>query len=717
MQTHFLLNMSIYNNETPRSYSSSFITIADGRHAYHTKATSTHCVRSSVWCRPQRSRSVGGAQRLSASLSVSCMACKKMSFSEGGLDVKVTDEELGEFLAGLFDENENDEHGVHIQRSREVVVHGEVKRLRLSEYVTADLFDDIETTLANIGASGGVTGDGVLLKNTSTESIETALFKILTFPDIAKWTLLKNWIDTIDITLDDWLTLWKKVDSSRHGKTASHIECTTVFRFTGTCGKKICLVKTCKDVADAFHDSIHNFGYVTSPHRGTKGLMEFEFPGSASVAAARKKLCLLLHGKDRVAFCHDQISGKLIDINGCLQIIRSASPDDVALPIAPLGGMDGVFLEEDEVAIKVEDDLSTEDAKISTEPPLKKLCSETTRSREGSRTEEYLREEAEKAKDEAKAAEEKAKAAEQEAQQLREQLAALKVARETPQEEADIGIKIEEDSDDDSDSVTSAERERYFREFDEEQERYEQARDEREIEQFGMEIHQKMKRRRLSQYDATHIGAFLEFRNTYRTMREKRDLQIELRVWLPVFLFAGYFAATEYGAEYLHEQDILPALRSVYRGSSELLIYIGIFLCAGIMLVIFALSNPTVCDWFYGLVITPATRLCFASNQGYASMLIIVLLCSQKIKWLLALEFVGVVVFVVMAPLANRFIFMARLLLTLVFYQNRLINHLDQRTPTIFLSVWRELILTLMFVVHFVYDKLELFFCGCGGYE
>lgn len=58
------------------------------------------------------------------------------------------------------------------------------------------------------------------------------LFKISTFADIAKYTLLKTWIETIDITLDDWLGLWKIVDSSRYGKTASNIECTTVFRFT-----------------------------------------------------------------------------------------------------------------------------------------------------------------------------------------------------------------------------------------------------------------------------------------------------------------------------------------------------------------------------------------------------------------------------------------------------------------------------------------------------
>ena len=81
-----------------------------------------------------------------------------MSFREGELDVK-GDEELGEFLTGIFDENknENDEHGVHIQRSREVVVHGEVKRLRLNEYVPIGHFNDIETTLANIGAYDGVT--------------------------------------------------------------------------------------------------------------------------------------------------------------------------------------------------------------------------------------------------------------------------------------------------------------------------------------------------------------------------------------------------------------------------------------------------------------------------------------------------------------------------------------------------------------------------------
>lgn len=609
-----------------------------------------------------------------------------MSFS-GENEPGEFDEELGEFLTGLFDEDLGD-NGVHIQRSRVVKIHGDIKRLRLDEFVSVDVLDDIETTLANIGATNAPMSDGVLLKKTSSEAIETALFKILTFADIAKYTLLKTWIAKLDINIDDWVALWKKVGSSRPGKVDDGEESMSSFRFTATCGKRICLAKTHKDVADAFHDSVHGFGFFTTPHRGTGGLMEFEFPGSACVSTARKRLCLLLHGDNRVAFCQKQIFGKHFDIDACLHSIRCSSPDDVsAISLRTAVG--------DEIMIKIEEPA------IVTEPPLKKRCSEASRSREGSRTEEYLKERAEKA--------------EQEAQQLREQLAALTVARETPQAASqDIGIKIEEDSDDDS--VTSAERERYFRELDEEHERYEQARDQREIEQFGMEIHQKMKRRRLSQYDATHIETFREFRNTYRTMREKRDIQIELHVWLPVFLFAGYFAACEYGAEYLHEHDIVPSLDGPMRGN-DIFIYIGILLCAGIMVVIFAFSNPTVCDWFYGLVITPATRLCFASNQGYASMIIIVLLCSQKIKWLLALEFVGVVSFIIFAPLANRFVFMARLLLTLVFYQNRLINHLDQRTPTIFLSVWRELILTLMFVVHFVFDKLELFFCGCAGHE
>lgn len=608
-----------------------------------------------------------------------------MSFS-GGNEPGEFDKELGEFLTGLFDEDPGD-NGAHIQRSRVVKIHGEIKRLRLGEFVSVDVLDDIATTLANIGATNGPMSDGVLLKKTSSEAIETALFKILTFADIAKYTLLKTWIAKLDINIDDWVALWKKVGSSRPGKVDDGAECATVFRFNGAHGR-VGLTHTSKEVADAFHDSMQQCGLVDTPHRGTGGLIDFKFPGSARVSTARRKLFFLLDGKDRVAFCHKQIFGKHFDIDACLHSIRCSSPDDVSA--ISLGTAVG-----DEVVIKIEEPA------IVTEPPLKKRCSEASRSREGSRTEEYLKERAEKA--------------EQEAQQLREQLAALTVARETPQAAPqNIGIKIEEDSDDDS--VTSAERERYFRELDEEHERYHQALDKREIEQFGMEIHQKMKRRRLSQYDATHILTFREFRNTYRTMREKRDIQIELRVWLPVFLFAGYFAACEYGAEYLHEHDIVPSLDGPMRGN-DILIYIGIFLCAGIMLFFFAFSNPTVCDWFYGLIITPATRLCFASNQGYASMIIIVLLCSQKIKWLLALEFVGVVSFIIFAPLANRFVFMARLLLTLVFYQNRLINHLDQRTPTIFLSVWRELILTLMFVVHFVFDKLEFFFCGCAGHE
>ena len=617
------------------------------------------------------------------------------------------DEELGQFLDGMFDENETDEYNCYTQRSKQFIIHGEKKRLRLSEYVSVDLFKDIETTLANIGASDGATGEGVLFKKSAgIETIETKLFELLTFAEIAKYTLLQHFIAKQNISLVDWLAFWKKIGDTRPGRCTNDVECTSVFRFNTACSK-ICLSKTCKEIADAFHDSMHQFGLVVTRHRGTGGLVEFAFPGCSSVSAARKKLYLLLHGEDRLEFCNDQISGKQINIDACLQAIRCSSPDDVAyeqeLSIFPLGCTGAEVGEEVVVDI--------EDAKIVTEPPLKKRCSEASRSREGSRTETYLKERAEKA-------EREAREKDSQLEQLREQLAALKVARETPQAvPQDIGIKIDEDDSDD-DSVTSAERERYLNQLSAEQEKYEHARDQREIQQFGMDGHEQRKRRRLSKYDAAHVFTFLEFRNAYRTMREKRNIEIEFIVWLKVFMFSAYFAATEYGAVYVHEHEIIPSLDvpSRMQGNS-FLIYIGIFICAGVMLLFFAFNEPTACDWFYGLAIMPATRLCFDSNQGYASMIIIVLLCSQKIKWLLALEFVGVVVFVVMAPLANRFIFIGRLLLTMVFYQNRLVNHLDQRTPTIFLSVWRELILTLMFVVHFVIDKVQLFFCGCAGHE
>ena len=634
------------------------------------------------------------------------------SLDDGSLspfvDVGDVDPEVNLYLDKLFEEE---------KRSGVFTIHGEEKRIRMDESVRQCVWDDMSVTYCNIGACDGQMGRGVLFERTNmSHNTETKFLKALRFEDIALYTILKNLISTSDITLKQWQKFRKDL-RTRDGETNIGDDRKT-FRFDGANGVKLNMGTSSKIVADCFHDSMHGFGVVSTRHRKTEGLSSFRYPGCECVSAARKKLFFLLPCTYRVAFCAKQMFGTRDIFDARVLSLGYSSPDDVGyeqeLSICPLG-YTGTEMG-DQVVVKIKDPTIVE------EPPLKKQRSDASRSREGSRAEDYLKEQAEKAKDEANAAKDEAKAAKQEAQQLREQLAALKVARETPQaaqqEEADIGIKIEEDSDDDS-SVDSEERERYFRELDEQEERYQRARDQRdqrEIEQFGMEIHQKMKRRRLSQYDATHILTFREFRNTYRTMREKRDLQIELRVWLPVFLFACYFAVCEYGVAYIHEHDIVPSLDGPMRGN-DIFIYIGILLCAGIMVVIFAFSNPTVCDWFYGLVITPATRLCFASNQGYASMIIIVLLCSQKIKWLLALEFVGVVVFVVIAPLANRFIFMARLLLTLVFYQNRLINHLDQRTPTIFLSVWRELILTLMFVVHFVFDKLELFFCGCAGHE
>lgn len=248
------------------------------------------------------------------------------------------DEELVDFLGGLFDENENDEHNCYTQRSKEFIIHGEKKRLRLHEYVTVALFKDIETTLANVGAIDHVMGEGVLFKRTVSDLIEDGLFKILTFEDIAKWVLLKTWISTKNISLVDWLAFWKNIRFSKHRKHVNDAECATVFRFNTTCGNKK-LSKSHKGVADAFHDSMHKFGLVATPHRGTGGLAEFAFPGCSSVSAARKKLCLLLHGEDRLEFCNDQISGKQINLSN-------------------------VFLGADE-------------------PPLKKRCSEASRSQGG----------------------------------------------------------------------------------------------------------------------------------------------------------------------------------------------------------------------------------------------------------------------------------------------------------------------------------------------
>jgi len=59
-------------------------------------------------------------------------------------------------------------------------------------------------------------------------------------------------------------------------------------------------------------------------------------------------------------------------------------------------------------------------------------------------------------------------------------------------------------------------------------------------------------------------------------MREKRDIQIELRVWLLVFLFACYFAAVEYAVEYFVDFLDFPALNDPRLHGEEILIYIGI---------------------------------------------------------------------------------------------------------------------------------------------
>ena len=595
---------------------------------------------------------------------------------------------------------------------------------------------------------------GILFENIHvTDSVEENFLRMFPFENIAYYTLLKEELrkDT-RLTPTKWIHMCEQL--KRSGRTVTAPEKLKKARYTMVCGKQLQL-ETCNEVSDRFHDSLKKYGCVKTRGRNTCGLCDFGFPSCELVSKARKKLFFLLGKSDQVKFCLAQVG----DVGGY------KSPDDIS--------------------------------KLDEVRPFKKQCVEASKSREGSKTEEYLREEVwltnpkrelrsnsvsdtqssaikiqscvrtflvkkrmkveKEAKERIKQADKRAEKAEQELEKVRRELEMLKTTSKPPDlrsqlqtkpqevkgtsSRATLNIKIEEwEIEDrrvapqpclrhslqdqtegphsDDDSVTSAEREEFFRKHDEELEMYEKAQDQREIEQYGMETHQKMKRRRLSQHSATHVLTFLEFRNAYRTMRDKRNIQIELRVWLPVFFFAAYFAVSEALAAYIHEQGYLYPLDDPRLGGDDgIAIYAFIFLCSLIMVAFFAVSVPTACDWFYGLIVMPATRLCFPSNQGYASMIIIVLLCSQKIKWLLALEFLGVVAFIILAPLANRFIFIARLVLTTVFYQNRLINHIDHRTPTIFLSVWRELILTVLFAGHWVFDKLELFFCGCAGHE
>lgn len=591
------------------------------------------------------------------------------------------------------------------------------KRLRMKVAQGLTPFDTkaIQTTLNNIGASDGLCGHGALFQRLPIgEDVETSLLKMLPFECIAKYIVLKHLL-TIEqsMSVEEWQAFCKEGPHRPHRSVeVSKDEQVKWYRFdNGTMS-----LKTRKSVADAFHTNAKEWGCLkVGDARSKEGLERYSFPGARSVSAARRKIFFLLRSEaDRVAFCKQQMYGRRdVDLLDTLHIFKSKSPDDVHISVN-LANTLARKLEEIEGSPTGSPTGSPEPT-LNNERPLKRHRQTTSRSREGSRqnskTEAYLKDRAEKA-------EQESREKDSELDRLRHELEKLKLEQEAAHEEAnnDIGIKIEEDSDDDS--VDSEERERFFREHDERLEQYERARDEKEIQEHGMEIHQKMKRRRLSQHDATHVLTFLEFRNAYRTMREKRVIQIEFIVWLPVFMFAAYFAACEYGAAYIHEQGYLYALDDPrLRGNDGIAIYAFIFLCSLIMVTFFAGSVPTACDWFYGLLIMPATRLCFPSNQGYASMIAVILLCSQNRKSLLFMELLCVICFIIFAPLANRFIFIARVTLSLVFYQNRLINHIDHRTPTIFLSVWRELILTVLFAAHWVIDHLQMFLCGCAGHE
>ncbi len=598
-----------------------------------------------------------------------------------------------------------DESGVEInvdRWSRQKASHilvcgtGQKIRLRLKESLTHLEWTAVQQTCSNI--TGGKMGKGVLFQRSPFfRNVETAFLKGLTFGMLCKYVILEHFLDVPGskaLTVNDWQTFCEKhiPDTCEEEKVDEELK---TYRFAD----KTLSFRGPKRVADAFHDSALKWEIVQTPDRCTGGLTQFTCPRPARsfVSAARKKLFFLLPAQRRFPFCVEQLFGDTLDVDACLHIIRCQSPDDVHIDIG-LGSRKKPRLQEKD----------TEERHVE----------HASRSREGSRqsskTEAYLKERAEQAEQEAREKDSELDRLRKELEKYKlEQEAAQETPQETPQQQ--IGVKIE-DSDDDS--VTSEERNRFFREMDLQQEQYERARDEREIEQYGLEGHELRKRRRLSQYDSSYALTFVEMRNTYRTMRDKeRVIQIELRVWLPVLLFACYFALMEYGAAYIHEEEYLYALDDRrLQGSNEMIIYAFIFLCSLIMLVFFASGIPTACDWFYGLVIMPATRLCFASNQGYASMIAVILLCSQNRKPLLLVEFLGVICFVIFAPLANRFVFAGRLILSLVFYQNRMINHIDHRTPTIFLSPWRELILTVMFVSHCIFDKLELFFCGCGGH-
>jgi hypothetical protein len=630
----------------------------------------------------------------------------------------------------IFDDVKINEHSL-IKETASHIFGPAKLRVRLEhEKLTGVEWMTLEQTYNNI--SGGKMGKCALFNNQGfSDNVETAFLKVLSFGMVCKYTILKHVLQVSEtFTVHEWEILCNTYIPHIFDDEEWEKENVKTFRF----GDKSLSFTGPKTVADAFYDTALKWQIlpITKPrHRLTGGLKQFTCPRHARsyVSAARKKVFFLLPREHRIRFCLEQLFGDHFDLQKCLDNIHCQSPNDVHIEL--------VTLHEGYLENSLEQQVQEQGVDTGIGPRKKPRLQETDQeerrvvhasisregSRQGSKTEAYLKERAEQA--------------EHELDRLREELQKLKLKQEASQHiglklqqetaqaasQQHIGVKIEDDSDSDDsdsdDSVTSEERNRFFRQMDEEQEKQEKERDQREIEQYGREGHELRKRRRLSQYDSSYALTFVEMRNTYRTMRDKeRVIQIELRVWLPVFLFACYFAVMEYGAAYIHEEEYLYTLDDDrLQGSNDFIIYIFIFLCSLIMLAFFAFGTPTACDWFYGVLIMPATRLCFASNQGYASMIAIILLCSQNRKPLLLVEFLGVICFIIFAPLANRFVFAGRLILSLVFYQNRLINHIDHRAPTIFLSPWRETILTLFFLIHSVLEKLELFFCACGGYQ
>lgn len=190
-------------------------------------------------------------------------------------------------------------------------IDGKPKRIRFSQSLSRNTFDQIEQSLINIGAVKGAFNNGAILNNIGLEEdILHTLYKALPFQYISKFVFLLWCVREKKIDLESWKLIVTRIDDcleERKGTLQEGNEEKREYRFTLHRGSTSLM--TTKTIANAFNDTMCQYNLSGSRMRGTAGLTKFPVGCGDNVEYARRKAFFLLDGKQRLQFCQQQIFG------------------------------------------------------------------------------------------------------------------------------------------------------------------------------------------------------------------------------------------------------------------------------------------------------------------------------------------------------------------------------------------------------------------------